>query len=340
MTENSNKAALEQGVWFVYDGDCPLCSHAALALKLKHQYGSVHLLDARQNHRHLLLTRINKLGFDLDEGMVLYHQGHYYHGQQALQFMAQSGQAKGYINLMYKSLFWSKSLTKLTYPWMRGIRNRLIRRRHVAKIDNLQLSHKPIFQKVFANDWPHLPPVLKQHYQARCYSKDRVQFQGEMDIQCSGPFKWLSPLIWLMAAVPPKSERNIPAEVSFISDPDNLALIFHRVFHFSGKKPYQFRSKLYPMANNEVVEVMRWGFAWRFNILWQDERIKMIHRGYGLKWFGHVIPLPLKWLLGRAYAEEIAVDDERFNMLVTIKHPWWGTIYEYKGQFSLTAASL
>lgn len=41
-------------------------------------------------------------------------------------------------------------------------------------------------------------------------------------------------------------------------------------------------------------------------------------------------------LLGKVTAEEIAIDDDRFEMVNRITHPWWGTIYEYKGQFTVT----
>jgi len=34
-------------IWFVYDGECPLCKTAALALKIKQEYGQLTLLNAR-----------------------------------------------------------------------------------------------------------------------------------------------------------------------------------------------------------------------------------------------------------------------------------------------------
>jgi hypothetical protein len=40
-------------------------------------------------------------------------------------------------------------------------------------------------------------------------------------------------------------------------------------------------------------------------------------------------------ILGSGYAEESAVDHNTFDMIVTISHPWWGKIYEYKGQFKI-----
>ena len=38
----------KDGVWFVYDGDCPICTHAAEALRIKQEFGSLSLLNARE----------------------------------------------------------------------------------------------------------------------------------------------------------------------------------------------------------------------------------------------------------------------------------------------------
>ncbi len=58
-------------VWFVYDGQCPLCCLAAESLAIRRSVGQLHLLDARVSQDHQLLQQINGLGLDLDKGMVL-----------------------------------------------------------------------------------------------------------------------------------------------------------------------------------------------------------------------------------------------------------------------------
>jgi len=90
------------------------------------------------------------------------------------------------------------------------------------------------------------------------------------------------------------------------------------------------------VEGNEVIEIMRFGIGWRMNYLWQDGKVILKHKGYTMKLFGRYIPLPLTTILGEGYAEEVAVDDETFSMFVEIRHPWWGKIYEYKGQFRIT----
>ena len=62
----------EPGIWFVYDGECPLCTKAAMALRIKQKYGTLHLLNVRENTNHELILAITEQNMDLDEGMVIY----------------------------------------------------------------------------------------------------------------------------------------------------------------------------------------------------------------------------------------------------------------------------
>jgi predicted DCC family thiol-disulfide oxidoreductase YuxK len=80
--------AEKQGVWFVYDGECPMCNTAAHAFRIKQQYGSLHLINARKTKDDPLIEEINKRKIDLDEGMVIYCEDRFYHGKDALKFMA------------------------------------------------------------------------------------------------------------------------------------------------------------------------------------------------------------------------------------------------------------
>ena len=126
-----------EGVWFIYDGECPVCSHAAHALRIKEKFGAIHLLDARSNGCHPLLQAVNFNGLDLDEGMVIMSDGRFHHGDKALEFMARHGAPTTPFTAITKALFWSPSLARLLYPFMRGTRNLLLRIKGVDQIRNL-----------------------------------------------------------------------------------------------------------------------------------------------------------------------------------------------------------
>jgi len=155
---------------------------------------------------------------------------------------------------------------------------------------------------------------------------------------CAGPVKLFAPIFWLLGGIPPYNEKNVPITVNFKSEGDTKALHFDRVFKFNTRKHYRFQSKMVPIKANEMVEIMKYGLGWKMQVVWQDERVKLIHKGYVLSLFGHYIPLPLNSIFGVGYAEEIAVDDNTFDMSVTISHPLWGKIYQYNGRFIMREA--
>jgi len=195
------------------------------------------------------------------------------------------------------------------------------------------MSNEPIFKSVFGDDWERLPAVMRKHYANRPYTNDITIVEGTLDVMCAGPIKALAGLFWLMRGIPPYNEKNVPVTVCFESNQNSKFFHFNRVFHFKTRKPYYFKSRMIQVQENEVIEVMPSRLGWRMNYVWEGERIKLKHKGYVLCVFGHFIPFPLTFLLGKGNAEEIAVDDDTFDMIVTIIHPWFGKIYEYKGRF-------
>lgn len=322
-------------IWFVYDGECPLCKSAALALRIKKAYGSLNLLNARESINHPLILEINRRKLDLDEGMIIMEGDHFYHGKDALKFMAKFGENKGIFNLSNKALYWSDNIASLTYPWLRGIRNSLLHYKKVNRIDNLNLKAEPIFKSVFGEQWNELPPVMKNHYANRAYTQDETIVEGILDVKCSGPIKWFAWIFWLMRGIPPHTENNVPVTVHFRSEPNAKYFHFYRTFHFQNRKPYRFYSRMIQTHDNELIEVMWTRLGWRMSYLFEDGRVKLKHKGYALCAFGHFIPLPITFLLGRGDAEETVVDDNTFDMSVTITHPLWGELYGYKGRFQV-----
>jgi predicted DCC family thiol-disulfide oxidoreductase YuxK len=111
-----------QGLWVVYDGDCPFCSSYVRLYRLREVTGRVHLIDARSDHP--ILDEVRALRLDLDEGMAVKAGGRFYHGAEALQFLAILGAGDGLFNRLNRALFKHPGLSRLLYPWM--VRGRLL----------------------------------------------------------------------------------------------------------------------------------------------------------------------------------------------------------------------
>ena len=327
--------ASKQGIWFVYDGDCPICTQAAEALRIKQAFGSLTTLNARESGDDPLIDEINRRGLDLDEGMVIYIDGHFYHGKDALRFMAQYGEASNAFMSVFKGLFWSDMLARLLYSWMRACRNWLLRRRNIGRIDNLELGKTPTFKAVFGKSWDDLPIVIKKRYANRPYSTDVTTVAGALDIFCKPPLLWFSPLMNLLGQIPAYNSDKVPVTVRFESDINTKAFHFNRRFNFPNRKPYIFHSRMFPLKDGEIIELMRFGLCWRAQYSWDGEKVILAHRGYAFQLFGHWVPLPLTLLLGAGNATESPVDDNTFDTDVSITHPLWGEMYGYKGRFKV-----
>ena len=191
----------------------------------------------------------------------------------------------------------------------------------------------PIFKSVFGKKWDELPLVMKKHYANYPYSNDDYVVEGTLDVRCSGFIKWFSWIFWFLRAIPPHTENNVPVTVHFRSEKNTKFFHFDRTFNFKLRKPYRFHSKMIQLKDNKMVEVMKSGFGWKMYFLYEDGLVKLKHQGYVICVLGHYIPLPVTFLLGKGDAVEKAIDDDTFDMSVSIFHPLWGEIYGYKGRF-------
>jgi Domain of unknown function (DUF4166) len=193
----------------------------------------------------------------------------------------------------------------------------------------------PIFRTIFGAGWTQLPPVFRQHYANRPFSHDEVVVEGVMAVQLSRLARLFAPLLRISGALVPIAGRRIPVTVTFRSEPGSAAFVLDREFRFPGRKPYHFRSAMVPVGGDEVIEWMAIGFGWRAAFSYGEGQVRLDHRGYALRCFGRVIPMPLEWLFGRGEAWERAIDDTRFEMEMTIRHRLFGMLYGYNGTFRI-----
>ena len=132
------QAPSKQAIWFIYDGECPICATAAAAFRVREAVGTLHLVNAREEIGHPVLSEVNNARLDLDEGMVVKYGGRLYHGADALQLMAMIGSEHGWLNRMNAALFRSMRVARFAYPFMRAVRNMAIALKGSGKIRNLR----------------------------------------------------------------------------------------------------------------------------------------------------------------------------------------------------------
>ena len=137
MMKQNADIAVKEAVWFVYDGQCPLCLMGATHFKVKEAVGTLHLLNARENPDHPIMQEINRLQLNLDQGMIIKFKDTCFQGADALHVMALLGTDSGWFNRINARLFKSKQLSILLYPLFRATRNGLLKLKGVRQINNL-----------------------------------------------------------------------------------------------------------------------------------------------------------------------------------------------------------
>lgn len=196
-------------------------------------------------------------------------------------------------------------------------------------------NKEPIFKAIFGNDWEQLPIVMKRHYANLPFSQDIVTVRGKMDIKFNWFGKLCAPIFKLFNTLIPHQGTNIDTIVHYRSNPNDTSFSFDRVLDFPNKAPFHFRSKMVQIKNQEVIEFMNFGLGWHMDYVYENDLVKLKHRGYVIKILGITIPIPLSLIIGKGYAEERALSDNSFEMLMTITHPLWGLVYKYKGKFEI-----
>ena len=125
-------------IWFVYDGECPICQMGASLFKLREAVGTLSTVDARTELDHPVIHEVNAAKLNLDEGMVIKYKGKLYQGDETLVLMANIGSMDTLFNRINTALFKSKTMSRLSYPFMRGARNLALFLKGAGRIDNLK----------------------------------------------------------------------------------------------------------------------------------------------------------------------------------------------------------
>lgn len=135
MAKKQQIPASDDQVSLIYDGECPVCIAYSDTVETGEDQGGLRRIDARSDDP--LVKRATEEGLDLDDGMVVVHQGKLYHGADALHLMATLAPKHGLHNRLNRLMFGSKTISHLSYPLLRAGRNSLLKLRGRAKIRNL-----------------------------------------------------------------------------------------------------------------------------------------------------------------------------------------------------------
>jgi len=110
-------------VTLIYDGECPVCT--AYSCNVDAGPAQIQRINARSGSAEV--QKAIEAGVDLDDGMVVLHQGKLYHGADAMHRMAMLSPKSGLRNRFNRLMFGNLTIARATYPALRAGRNALLR---------------------------------------------------------------------------------------------------------------------------------------------------------------------------------------------------------------------
>lgn len=197
-------------------------------------------------------------------------------------------------------------------------------------------EHTPLFRHVFADSWDALPPVFLKRYAHRGGSRDTVVLTGVMQFRASRLARLLSPILRLRGMPPMFSATDVPVTLRITGQGESATLHLAREFSPQDRrKPVRFDTLVQPAATDEVIGWARGAVGWVASYRYQEQTVRMAHRGYRGRLFGRTFRLPLEKFIGTCNAWERAENDNRISMRLEMRRPDGKLFYGYSGVFDV-----
>jgi len=179
-------------LYLIYDGECILCKNTALAFRIREAVGRLEIINARDTHP--MVDEVQQKGYDLNEGILVKFHDEYYHGSEALHFLALVGSSVNLLNKLNVLIFSSKFLSKFCYPILKFIRNILL---YIRGTPPIPANRKPLIEMIFGVSTVLVPHILQKRYSLIPYSTNRLILKGKLSIGTLKIFSIFAPLLSL-----------------------------------------------------------------------------------------------------------------------------------------------
>ena len=124
----------ERTIKIIYDGECPVCNAYVRHMRLKQNYGTVELVNARENID--VAQHYKDKGMSLDDGMIVQFDNSEFYGPDAVHAMALLSSSSGIFNRVNSLIFSHARVSKFLYPAMKTGRAALLKLLGRSKINN------------------------------------------------------------------------------------------------------------------------------------------------------------------------------------------------------------
>ena len=191
-------------------------------------------------------------------------------------------------------------------------------------------TKKSPVEQALSEVWQQLPAGLQAHYRM---SGDMHREHGHLDVEYPTWLQWPMNLLVRMGALLNRRGKAIPTLVERkLKDGQEH---WFRSLVFPDGERMNFTSQTVCVAPMQIIEFSNSFLGLRMTLSFTDDCLRYHSDGYVLKLAGILIRIP-EWLaLGYASIEERAVGENRFAMDFRLKHPLFGQVFRYCGEFEV-----
>lgn len=193
----------------------------------------------------------------------------------------------------------------------------------------------PLMQRALGEQWHELPIGLQQHYSQR--DDGSSDEQGWLTISYPRWMQWPLTIMHYFGALLNKAGNEAPTQVSKHMDGDIQR--WARIIDYPDGTRMTFDSYVTYSGGNTLTEHVNRLLALRMAVSVRDGKLYYEGRGYVLKLGKLELVIP-EWLaLGYNHIEEEALADDCFRMNFWLRHPLFGELFRYQGEFNILSGN-
>jgi len=188
------------------------------------------------------------------------------------------------------------------------------------------MNNKSLMQIALADQWQQLPAGLKAHYQLNNNADI-----GQLNIEYPMYMQPFLTLLRLFGVLINRRGENIDTTVEKHMQGD--IQYWKRSIRFSENKIIYFNSFWVHAGSNELIEYVNQFLGLRMSVHIENNELHYEGLSFVLKLGKLIIPIPEWLLLGHTTIVETGLSDSEFKMDFKLKHPLFGRIFRYSGEF-------
>jgi hypothetical protein len=197
----------------------------------------------------------------------------------------------------------------------------------------------PDFQALLGPQvWDRLPVAVQRRF-ASPPSGLEIRYPGQMLVRASA-MGWLIAQACRLAGTPlaPWTGDNVPVDVTVFRD--GPALVWDRLYRFSGRAPVTVRSRKIIDRRDGLLEVVRGGLGMALTVSPIEGGLVFRSRHYFVTLGSRRIPIPQALTPGDATVIHRDLGGGRFLFSLAFDHPWFGQTMYQEGEFRDPAATV